>query len=109
VKVSESIKIFSALSATKSNGMTIISLSRESEIDISVLRKCLTKNKDFFVRVGEKQIYTINRFSKYKGDIERMIVAVEDMNQSKASNMYLYFILMAAVFTTLMANLVINK
>ncbi len=81
-------RIFKAITQHGRKGIGIISLSIETGIPQSQLREYLSKHTDFFTIIRDKRRYTINRFGKYKGSEDKMLVALEEYNQSNTTAMY---------------------
>jgi hypothetical protein len=53
-------------------GSTAMHLMLRSGLDLGRIHKLLAKHNDYFVRVGSTSRYTLNRFGKYKGVLDRI-------------------------------------
>lgn len=84
MEIEEARVIFNSISRCDKQGIGVITLSNETGIPQSTLRKYLLNHIAFFAKVGNSAKYTINRFSKYKGSVESMLIDLEKENKDSA-------------------------
>jgi len=76
------------------SGVELDTLAPRVSIASNRVEKLLRKHADYFVRVGDARKFTLNRFGKFEGSAERIIVDVEQSyKQSKRGNIAILVIL----------------
>ena len=85
--------ILKALKEHYPNGQGVISLSMETGIEQSELRKYLKANPDYFIRRGSEERYLLNRFGPFQGETQAILEHYQQVQQrpSKSSNFLLWF------------------
>ncbi len=80
------------------SGVELDTLAPRVSIASNRVEKLLRKHADYFVRVGDARKFALNRFGKFEGSAERIIVDVEQSyKQSKRSNIAILVILVCMV------------
>lgn len=87
--VLEAKLIMDALSKHGRSGCSISQLAKDTQIDPQDLRCYLGKYLHFFTKVGDEPKYVLNRFGKYKGSPERMLIAFEKEKSRNQQNMHI--------------------
>ena len=81
--ISDASLIFSVLKQYGRSGCGVISLARDTGIDAHSLRGYLTKNPDYFSKVGTSRKYTLNRFGTFKGCEKKMLHNLEKRHKTR--------------------------
>ncbi len=80
------------------SGVELDTLAPRVSIASNRVEKLLRRHADYFVRVGDARKFALNRFGKFEGSAERIIVDVEQSyKQSKRSNIAILIILVCMV------------
>ncbi len=80
------------------SGVELDTLASRVSIASNRVEKLLRKHADYFVRVGDARKFALNRFGKFEGSAERIIVDVEQSyKQSKRSIFAILIILFSMV------------
>ena len=80
------------------SGVELDTLAPRVSIASNRVEKLLRKHADYFVRVGDAWKFALNRFGKFEGSAERIIVDVEQSyKQSKRSIIAILIILVCMV------------
>ncbi len=83
--------IMDALSKHGRSGCSLSRLAQDTKIDPHDLRAYMGKYLHFFTKVGDEPKYVLNRFGKYKGSPERMLIAYEKEKEQSQRNMHIYW------------------
>ena len=84
-------------------GIGLSTLFSRVSIDSTRVESLMQKHTEYFVRIGSEQKYALNRFGKFEGSAERIIVDVEQSyEQSKRRNIA---ILIIFVWVALLSNI----
>jgi len=79
-------------------GVELDTLAPRVSIASNRVEKLLRRHADYFVRVGDTRKFALNRFGKFEGSAERIIVDVEQSyKQSKRSIIAILIILVCMV------------
>jgi len=80
------------------SGVELDTLAPRVSIASNRVEKLLRKHADYFVRVGDARKFALNRFGKFEGSAERIIVDVErSYKQTKRGNIAILVILVCMV------------
>jgi len=80
------------------SGVELDTLAPRVSIASNRVEKLLRRHADYFVRVGDARKFALNRFGKFEGSAERIIVDVEQSyKQSKRSIIAILIILVCMV------------
>lgn len=79
-------------------GVGIFTLSNETKIPPYDLRQYLSKYSDYFVNISDKHKFKINRFGRFKGDIDD-ILEFHQVELEKESSKYFWVIYLALIST----------
>lgn len=100
----ELAKIIECVTNSGAKGISLVSLASQSGIDLQSLNKYLTKHSDYFVQLPNSKRFKLNRFGRFKGDTSEMLKHHEQsLKTNQSSNFLLFFMLAAAVITSIMA------
>ena len=78
-------------------GIGLSTLISRVSIDSTRVESLMQKHTEYFVRIGSEQKYALNRFGKFEGSAERIIVDVEQSyKQSKRRNIAILILLFSA-------------
>ena len=87
-----------AVAPSGRSGIELDTLAPRISIASNRVEKLLRRHADYFVRVGDARKFALNRFGKFEGSAERIIVDVEQSyKQSKRSNIAILIILVCMV------------
>ena len=79
-------------------GVELDTLAPRVSIASNRVEKLLLRHADYFVRVGDARKFALNRFGKFEGSAERIIVDVErSYKQTKRGNIAILVILVCMV------------
>ena len=79
-------------------GVELDTLAPRVSIASNRVEKLLRRHADYFVRVGDARKFALNRFGKFEGSAERIIVDVErSYKQTKRGNIAILVILVCMV------------
>ena len=79
-------------------GVELDTLAARVSIASNRVEKLLRRHADYFVRVGDARKFALNRFGKFEGSAERIIVDVEQSyKQSKRGIIAILIILFSMV------------
>ncbi len=82
---------------SKRLGIGLSTLISRVSIDSTRVESLLQRHTEYFVRIGSEQKYALNRFGKFEGSAERIIVDVEQSyKQSKRRNIAILILLSSA-------------
>ncbi len=82
---------------SKRSGIGLSTLISRVSIDSTRVESLLQRHTEYFVRIGSEQKYALNRFGKFEGSAERIIVDVEQSyKQSKRRNIAILILLSSA-------------
>ncbi|MFT6100354.1 MAG: hypothetical protein ACJAYF_002908 [Arenicella sp.] len=84
MKTVQILKIYEYVSTKDRLGVSFLQISRETNIPISTVRKCLTEFSSFFVKVGGSSSYTLNRLTNATNSIESLITKIEKTKRQQA-------------------------
>jgi len=73
----EVLAIANALDGESSKGLALLSVATKSVLPIERVKNLLAFHTDYFVNVGGKDIFTLNRFGPFKGNIEEIAADIE--------------------------------
>jgi len=80
------------------SGVELDTLAPRVSIASNRVEKLLRRHADYFVRVGDARKFALNRFGKFEGSAERIIIDVEQSyKQSKRSIIAILIILFSMV------------
>lgn len=63
----ELLALVDALDGQDQPGMPLLGLASRAGLPLETVRELVSKNPDYFVRVGGKPVYALNRFSAFAG------------------------------------------
>ena len=87
-----------AIAPSGRSGIELDTLAPRVSIASNRVEKLLRRHSDYFVRVGDARKFALNRFGKFEGSAERIIVDVEQSyKQSKRSIIVILIILFCMV------------
>lgn len=99
------IKLLNELHVNKSNG-SLIGLSSALKYDLKSTKAILDSNSDYFLKNPKTGRYQINRFGKFKGDVERMIKDINDKKDyEKRMERNCFLIIFISMLTLLFTSL----
>ena len=80
------------------SGVELDTLAPRVSIASNRVEKLLRRHADYFVRVGDARKFALNRFGKFEGSAERIIVDIEQSyKQSKRGIIAILIILVSMV------------
>ncbi len=80
------------------SGVELDTLAPRVSIASNRVEKLLRRHADYFVRVGDSREFALNRFGKFEGSAERIIVDVEQSyKRRKRGNIAILIILVSMV------------
>ena len=87
-----------AVAPSGRSGIELDTLAPRVSIASNRVEKLLRRHADYFVRVGDARKFALNRFGKFEGSAERIIVDVEQSyKQSKRGFITILIILVCMV------------
>ncbi len=87
-------KILDTLDENYPDGLGLISLAQKSGVEVYSLRKYLSANTEYFVQFSDKNLYTINRFGRFKGSKSEMVQDYKVKTEKQPSYNYVLYLLM---------------
>lgn len=93
MKVSELTKILTCLQSHAPQGVGVFTIANETSIAPQSIRRYLRDHKDYFVQLPKEQLFQVNRFGPFKGDVEQMVEHYESAIQKKQSNFIWYVLI----------------
>lgn len=100
--------ILNAMHSHYPNGIGIISLSLETGIEQTSIRKYLKSNPDYFIRRGNEERYLLNRFGPFQGEAQAILEHFQQTQQRLNRSFSFLLWLFAGALFILFVNL-INK
>ena len=81
-------------------GIGLSTLISRVSIDSTRVESLMQKHTEYFVRIGSEQQYALNRFGKFEGSAERIIVDVErSYKLSKRGKIAFLIVLIILIFS----------
>lgn len=91
-----------AVAPSERTGIGLSTLFSRVSIDSARVESLMQKQTNYFVRIGSEQKYALNRFGKFEGSAERIIVDVEQWyEQSKRRNIAILILLFLVVLSNI--------
>jgi len=91
-------------------GLSTFELSKKSTLSLQDTRKRLTQYDDYVVILNDGKGYQLNKFGKFKGDVDSMIEDYEQLIAPKESNNYLlWFMLGTGALSSLFAAITVSN
>jgi len=76
-KSNELLALAKALDGESPKGISLLRVATKSNVSIERVKELLTVHTDYFVNVGGKGVFALNRFGPFKGKIEEIEAAIE--------------------------------
>lgn len=83
-EVKEWLEIYDCLSGKDRQGLSVLTLSRELNLPVSTVNKCLSKFGSVFSRVGNSDCYSINRLRSASDPRKLLIQEVAKREREQA-------------------------
>ena len=103
MKVHELKSILTVLAPNKRRGLGVFTLAEQTDLKPATLRKYLNKHQNYFVKIPNSQLYTINRHGDGKGDITQISAHYNARLNKQKRDQYLCLF---AVFISLLSILI---
>jgi len=78
-------------------GIGLSTLYSRVSIDSTRVESLLQRHTEYFVRIGSEQKYALNRFGKFEGSAERIILDIEQSYKQSRHSIAILILLSAVV------------
>ena len=92
MSITDAVTVLNAIERHGEEGVGLVSLSAQTEIDASALRQFVVSHPGMIREVGNTQRYALNKDGKHQGDIVGMMRALEHSSLRKSKLIHVAYL-----------------